>query len=96
MLQWEQAGSEEVVHKEHLWQKLPAKEYGPAVVSRARQRTISLYDGWGQSLYPLEFASSAGRPKAAEMSAALSTPGQSSMLNQSSSGLGTPRDVIEW
>ena len=48
---------------------------GPVVVSRARQRTISLCDGWGHSLYPAEFSSSASRPKAPVMSAARSTPG---------------------
>ena len=69
---------------------------GPAVVSRERQRTISLCDGWGQSLYPTEFASAAGRPKAAVISAARNTPGWPSMLNQSSNRLGTPQDVIVW
>ena len=69
---------------------------GPAVVSQARQRTISLCDGWGHALYPAEFASAAGRPKASIMSAARSTLGLSSMLNRSTKGLGTPRDVIAW
>ena len=69
---------------------------GPAIVSRARQRTIFLYDGWGQSLYPAEFASANGRPKAAVMSAAQSTPRRSSMLSRSSDRLGTPQDVIVW
>ena len=69
---------------------------GLAVVSLARQQTISLYDGWGQSLYPVEFSNASGRPKAAVMSAARSTAGRPSMLNRSSNGLGTTRDVIVW
>ena len=69
---------------------------GPAVVSRARQRTISLCDGWGHALYPAEFASATGRIKASIMSTALSTLGRPSMLNQSSNGFGTPWDVIVW
>ena len=69
---------------------------GPAVVSQARQRTISLYDGWGHALYLAEFASAAGRPKAAVMSIARSTPGRPSMLNRSSNGLGTSREIIVW
>ena len=69
---------------------------GPVVVSRARQRTIYLCDGWGHALYPIEFASVVGRPKAAVMSSARSTPGWPSMLSRSSKGLDTPWDVIVW
>ena len=39
---------------------------------------------------------SGGRPNAAEMSAARSTPGRSSILNRSSNGLGALREVMEW
>ena len=41
VLQREKAGPEQVIDQEHLRPELPPEEHWPAVVSRARMRTIS-------------------------------------------------------